>query len=83
VYRFVADDPRKIFVRDRFQVVMAESDTVLAQVIRTRFAGGWLRRAFGGLWGGRGNGGICELSNPIEIQQRLITETLIPMKEGS
>ena len=84
IYRVVRDDDRrKLFVRDHFQVVVAGSDELLGQVVRTRFAGGWVQRATAALWAGDANAGVCELSNPGEIEERLISATLIPTKNGS
>jgi hypothetical protein len=78
-YRVILDrDSRNVFARDHFEVVDRETGEKLGEVVRVRFAGGWLHRTVATLWNGDWVGGSCALSDANQIPEVLIPATLIP-----
>ena len=75
--RFVPGDLAEAYMRSTYVVESVDGKSVLGQLVNINYAGGWVERAVGGLYGGRGSAGTC-LSN-VEVDAlrcELVQKTL-------
>jgi hypothetical protein len=66
------------YMKDASQMIVRGTNEVLSEYTNFNFAVSWLERLGVNIVVGRGNGGICNLESPQQIQEQLIASTLKP-----
>jgi hypothetical protein len=79
-YKVVRGYLRDTYMKDASQMIVRDTNEVLGEFTNFNFAASWAERLGVSIVVGRGNGGICNLESPQQIQEQLIGSTLKPAK---
>lgn len=80
-YKEVRGYLRDTYMKDAFQMIVRDTNEVLGEFTNFNFGGDWAERLGASIIADRGNGGICNLENPQQIQEQLIASTLKSAKQ--
>lgn len=77
-YRSLNGNLSDVYMKREIQIVDNANNQVLGISMNFLYAGGWVERAIAGLIASRGDGGSCQLGDPLKIIVTLVTTILKP-----